>query len=173
MKRWLWEPALGMHGKVAISHAYALGAVPADTLKATGDTLAAAGIAIMTNAPGASPFPPVLALRQAGVTVFSGSDNIRDSWWPYGDGDMLGRAMLIGYRSAFFTDADLAVAFDVVTAAGARALGHAPYGLEVGAPADFVTLDAQHIPEAVVAVPRNRKVFKACRLIAENGKLLR
>ena len=165
--------ALGMHGKVAISHAYALGAVPADTLKATADTLAAAGIAIMTNAPGASPFPPVLALRQAGVTVFSGSDNIRDSWWPYGDGDMLGRAMLIGYRSAFFTDADLAVAFDVVTAAGARALGHAPYGLEVGAPADFVTLDAQHIPEAVVAVPRNRKVFKAGRLIAENGKLLR
>ncbi|MGO4842696.1 amidohydrolase family protein, partial [Rhizobiaceae sp. 2RAB30] len=76
--------ALGMQGKVVVSHAYALGDVSADSLARTADRLADAGVAIMTNAPGDHPFPPVLALRKAGVTVFGGSDNIRDSWWPYG-----------------------------------------------------------------------------------------
>ena len=53
-------------------------------------------------------FPPVLLLRDAGVNVFAGNDNIRDSWWPYGDGDLLERAMIVGYRSGFNTDAQLA-----------------------------------------------------------------
>jgi cytosine deaminase len=163
--------ALGMQGKVTVSHAYALGDVSPDVLKRTADELAASGVAIMTNAPGDHPFPPVLALRQAGVTVFSGSDNIRDSWWPYGDGDMLGRAMMIGYRSGFYTDEELAAAFDVVTDAGAKALGLVGYGLQVGSNADFVTLDAAHIPEAVVAVPKNRTVYKAGKCVVRDGKL--
>jgi cytosine deaminase len=123
----------------------------------------------MTNAPGSYPFPPVLELRNAGVTVFSGSDNIRDSWWPYGDGDMLGRAMMLGYRSGFFTDEELCVAFDVVTEAGAKALGLGDYGLRVGASADFVTFQAEHIPEAVVSVPKPRSVYKAGRCLVDNG----
>ena len=53
-----------------------------------------AGVAIMTNGPGPVPMPPVKRLVAAGVTVFAGSDNIRDAWSPYGNGDMLERAML-------------------------------------------------------------------------------
>ena len=146
--------ALGMQGHVAISHAYSLGDVAADVAQRTADMLATSGVAIMTNAPGARPFPPVKLLRAAGVTVFSGSDNIRDSWWPYGDGDMLGRAMMIGYRSGFYTDEELALAFDVVTAGGAKALRLDDYGLRVGAKADFVALDAPHVPQAVVDLPK-------------------
>jgi cytosine deaminase len=157
--------ALGLQGKVAVSHAYALGEVPVDVVRRTAQTLASAGVAIMTNAPGSYPFPPILELRSAGVTVFSGSDNIRDSWWPYGDGDMLGRAMMIGYRSGFFTDDELRVAFDVVTDVGAKALGLSDYGLRVGATADFVALAAEHVPEAVVAVPKPRTVYKAGQCI--------
>ena len=111
-----------------------------DQLKKIADILARSGVAIMTNAPGARPFPPILALRNAGVTVFSGNDNIRDSWWPYGDGDMLRRATTLGYRSGFNIDEELRVAFDVVTESGARALRLQGYGLRVGAKADFVTL---------------------------------
>jgi cytosine deaminase len=163
--------ALGMQGHVAVSHAYALGDLAPDAQQRIGARIARSGVAIMTNAPGARNFPPVALLRAEGVCVFSGSDNIRDSWWPYGDGDMLGRAMMIGYRSAFFTDDELAVAFDVVTAAGAKALRLEGYGLAVGAKADFVALPAEHVPEAVVAVPKARKVFKGGRLVAEDGKL--
>jgi cytosine deaminase len=152
--------AHGMQGKVTISHAYALGDVPADAVRRVADTLAESGVAIMTTAPGARAFPPVLALRNAGVTVFGGNDNIRDSWSPYGDGDMLRRAMMIGHRSDFRTDDELGIAFDAVTRAGAKALGIANYGLRVGARADFVTLRAAHIAEAVVAVPKGRSVYR-------------
>jgi len=165
--------ALGMQGRVVISHAYGLGDLDADAARRIGAKIAAAGISIMTNAPGDHVFPPVALLRAEGVNVFSGNDNIRDSWWPYGDGDMLGRAMMIGYRSGFYTDEELSAAFDVVTAAGAKALGLEGYGIAVGAKADFVTLDAEHVPEAVVAVPKGRRVFKAGRLVAENGAVVR
>ena len=164
--------ALGMAGHVAVSHAYALGQVPESLLRRTADRLAEAGVAIMTIAPHDISFPPVGPLRAAGVTVFSGSDNIRDSWWPYGDGDMLRRANSIGHRSSFFTDAQLADALDVVTYAGARALRLEGYGLGVGDRADFVALPAAHVPEAVVAVPAERSVYKAGVLVAENGVVL-
>ena len=57
----------------------------------------------------------------------------------------------------------------MVTHQGAKALGIAHYGLEVGNPADFVTLAAEHIPEAVVAVPGGRDVYKGGRLVASAG----
>jgi cytosine deaminase len=164
--------ALGMEGHVAISHAYALGDIPADRLMKIGEVLARSGVAIMTTAPGARPFPPVLALRNAGVTVFGGNDNIRDSWWPYGDGDMLRRATMIGYRSGFAVDAELRVAFDLATEAGARALRLDAYGLRVGARADFVTLKAEHVPDAVARPPQDRSVYRAGRLVALNGKVV-
>ncbi|MDU1688894.1 MAG: metal-dependent hydrolase, partial [Bradyrhizobium sp.] len=61
----------------------------------------------------------------------------------------------------------------LVTAAGAKALRLAGYGLNVGARADFVTLDAEHVPEAVVAVPKGRSVYKDGRLVARDGRVLR
>ena len=164
--------ALGMQGKVTISHAYALGDVLADALRRTADLLAESGVAIMTTAPGARAFPPVLALRNAGVTVFGGNDNIRDSWSPYGEGDMLRRAMMIGHRSDFRTDDELGIAFDAVTAAGAKALGVTNYGVRVGARADFVTLRAAHIPEAVVAVPKGRSVYRGGVCIVRDDALI-
>lgn len=71
------------------------------------------------------------------MTVFGGSDNIRDSWWPYGDGDMVRRANIIGYRSGFLEDRELEAAFDVVTHGGARALRFERYGIAADAKADF------------------------------------
>ena len=126
----------------------------------------------MTNAPGNHVFPPVALLRREGVTVFSGSDNIRDSWWPYGDGDMLHRAEIIGYRSGFYTDEELRTAFEIVTSESAKALRIEGYGISVGARADFVTLAAANIPEAVVGFPKSRRVFRSGRLIAEDNKMI-
>jgi cytosine/creatinine deaminase len=163
---------LGMQGRIAVSHAYALGEVPLDTVRRTADLLAKAGVSIMTNAPGAHSFPPVQELAKAGVVVFSGNDNIRDSWWPYGDGDMLGRAMMIGYRSGFYTDETLTLAFGLVSENAARAMRLKNYGLKVGDKADFVALSAAHIPEAVASVPQQRTVYKAGRRVADSGRFL-
>ena len=161
--------ALGIGGKVTISHAYGLGQVSRDIAQRAADRLAEAGVAILTNAPGAHAFPPVLLLHQAGVNVFAGNDNIRDSWWPYGDGDLLERAMIVGYRSGFNTDAELALAFEMVTSNAARALNLKGYGIVEGAAADFIVLEAQHVQEAVVARPKPRDVYKNGRQSARNG----
>jgi cytosine deaminase len=163
--------ALGMSGHVTVSHAYALGQVPADTAKRVSHVLAETGVAIMTNAPGDRPFPPINILRNAGVLVFSGNDNIRDAWWPYGDGDMIQRAMIVGYCSGFYTDEELAFAFDMVSSNGASALRIPGYGLDCGAPANFIALPARNVQEAVVACPRERSVYRAGKLICQSGEI--
>ncbi|MEW9572570.1 amidohydrolase family protein [Rhodanobacter sp. Si-c] len=152
--------ALGMEGRVAVSHAYSLGEVPPEAVDRTARTLAHAGVAIMTNAPGDRPFPPVLRLREAGVRVFAGNDNIRDAWWPYGNGDMLQRAMLVGYRSGFYTDEHLHVALDMVTHASADAIGKTGYGLAAGNEATFVVLDVPNGAAAVAGAPADRVVVR-------------
>ena len=51
--------------------------------------LARAGVAIMTSASSFGAMPPVKLLLDCGVVVLAGSDNIRDAWSPFGNGDML------------------------------------------------------------------------------------
>ena len=104
--------------------------------------------------------------------MFGGSDNIRDAWSPFGNGDMLERAMMIGYRANFRHDEELALAFDMVTAAAARVLGIADYGIEVGGPADFVVVEAGSLAEAVATRPRRKLVIKAGRIVARDGVLV-
>ena len=164
--------ASGLEGKVAISHAFALGSVPTDLAARTADTLAEAGIAIMSHGPGAGTMPPLPQLRAHGVEVFGGSDNIRDAWSPFGNGDMLERAMLIGYRGNFRHDHDFKLAYEMVTEAAARVLGIMPdYGIKVGRPADFVAVEAETLAEAVAARPRRKWVMKGGRVVARDGVL--
>lgn len=152
--------ALGMNGQVAVSHAYCLGDVASPVVEQTAEALAGAGVSIMTNAPGDRAFPPVLQLRKAGVRVFTGNDNIRDAWWPYGNGDMLQRAMLVGYRSGFHTDEDLRIALHMATDAAAAVLDKNDYGLNVGNEATFLVVQAPNAAAAVAAVPHQRAVVR-------------
>jgi cytosine deaminase len=161
--------AAGLGGRVAVSHAFALGSVDEAELGSTAGALANARVAIMTSGPGLDPMPPVRRLIDAGVEVFAGSDNIRDAWSPYGSGDMLERAMLIGYRQGFLADEDLELAFSLAGAAGARVLGLAGYGLSLGAPADLVAIGAGSIAEAVASHPPRKLVMKRGRILARDG----
>lgn len=152
--------AAGLQGRVSVSHAYGLGDIGPAELDTIARALADAGVSIMTNAPGDRAFPPILRLREAGVRVFTGNDNIQDSWWPYGNGDMLQRAMLIGYRSGFYTDDDLLVALDMATESAAAVIGKADYGLRVGNEASFVIFDVPNAAAAVAAAPAARSVIR-------------
>jgi cytosine deaminase len=163
--------AAGLNGKVAISHAFALGSVPTEAAARTADALAQAGIAIMSHGPGAATMPPLPLLRAHGVEVFGGSDNIRDAWSPFGNGDMLERAMLIGYRANFRHDHELGLAYEMVTEAAARVLALADYGIRLGGPADFVAVESGSVAEAVAARPRRKWVMKAGRIVARDGVL--
>jgi cytosine/adenosine deaminase-related metal-dependent hydrolase len=163
--------ATGLGGRVAVSHAFALGDVGDFEFQRTAAALAKAGVAIMTNGPGPVPMPPVKRLVAAGVTVFAGSDNIRDAWSPYGNGDMLERAMLIGYRQGLLADEDLALAFDRATGAAARVLGRAKGEIAVGGSADLFAVPAETLAEAVASHPPRTLVMKRGRVVARNGSL--
>ena len=157
--------ALGLNGRVAVSHAFALGMIDAHELELTARALAQAGVAIMTNGPGADAMPPLRPLLDAGVLIFGGSDNIRDAWSPFGTGDLLQRAGAIGYRGNFRSDAELRLAFEFVTGNSRRVMGLEPVSLAVGSPADLIALTAADVPEAVASAPAERLVFRSGRLL--------
>src|SRR5258708_30682431 len=82
---------------------------------------------------------------------------------------MLERAMMIGYRANFRHDEELALAFDMVTAAAARVLGIADYGIAAGGPADFVVVEAASVPEAVAPRPALITSLRRGRAAAASG----
>ena len=123
----------------------------------------------MTSCPSSTPVPPVRALRERGVTVFAGSDNIRDCWSPYGNGDMLDRAAIIAERHAMFTDRELERAFALATREADKALGLSRRELRAGAVADLVVVPTPTVADAVVDRPPRSLVLRAGRIAAENG----
>ena len=161
--------AAGMQGRVAVSHAFALGSIVPDVFAETADTLARAEVAIMTSCPPSAPVPPVGRLRARGVTLFAGSDNIRDCWSPYGNGDMLDRAAIIAERHAMFTDRELEHAFALATSEADKALGGPRRGLRAGAVADLVVVAAASVADAVIDRPPRSRVLRAGRIAAENS----
>lgn len=156
---------LGMQGRVAVSHAFALGMIAPDVLQQTAEALAAGGIAIMTNGPGPDAMPPLHPLMDAGVLIFGGSDNIRDAWSPFGDGDLLRRASLIGYRANFRTDAELRSAFEFVTAHSRRVMGLEPVSIAAGSRADLIAVEAFDVPEAIADPRPARIVIRAGQIV--------
>lgn len=155
-----YTAATGLAGKVMISHAYCLGMIPEARLDLIGQRLADLGISLMTSAPADVPVPPVERLTEIGVTVCCGSDGIRDSWSPFGNGDMLERAFLTAYRFDWNTDKDLRRAIGCATTAAAQAIGLPNYGLRPGARADFVMIEAQNAGDAVCRRPGGRQVVR-------------
>lgn len=161
--------ALGLGGKVTVSHGFCLGMVAERKADEMAALMARTRVALVTHGGGSAAIPPLLKLREAGVAVFAGNDDVRDTWSPYGNADMLQRAMLIGWRADYRSDADLLAAFDMVTSAGAHAHGVATYGIAPGAPADLCAVAAGCVPEAIAAQPKRKWVMKAGRLVARDG----
>jgi cytosine/creatinine deaminase len=164
--------ALGLNGKVTISHGFCLGQVTERQAAAAAELMAQAGVSLVTHGAGGLTLPPIEMLRAAGVLVFAGNDDIRDTWSPYGTGDLLERAAIIGWKGDFRRDDQVETAFDLVSAAGARALGIANYGIAVGSRANLFTVAASGVPEAVAAHPPRKLVLFEGRLVARDGVVL-
>lgn len=161
-----WTVARGFRGRVAVSHAFALGEVGDAEAARVIEKLAEAEVTIVTNGAGHRAPPRLRELWAAGVRVAIGSDHVHDAWWPYGRGDMLERAFLVAYRNALRTDDDLRRALGCATAAGATLLDLAPRGLDPGAQADLILVDAQCAAEAVAAHPPRLAVIRRGRVVS-------
>lgn len=164
--------AHAMRGKVTISHAFCLGMPDRDRARALVGELAEAQIHVATVATPSRPVPLVDDLRAAGVVLCAGSDGIRDTWGPYGNGDMLERAMLLGLRNNLRADRDVEHALWCCSWGGARVMELDDYGIEEGCRADLVLVEAESVTHAVAARPVRKLVLKAGRIVARDGRAL-
>jgi cytosine/adenosine deaminase-related metal-dependent hydrolase len=161
--------AIGLQGRVAVSHGFCLGGVAESKQKSAAEMMAEAGVTLVTHGAGGSTLPPIALLRGEGVTVICGNDDIRDTWSPYGTADMLERAAVIGWRADFRTDEALEALFEMISIDGARALGIAEHGVAPGLPANLFTLPAEGVPEAIGQHPQRRMVIFGGRVVARDG----
>lgn len=162
--------ALGMQGKVTVSHAFCVPA--AANIDQVADDLADAGVALTTVAPDVVRVLPFARLQERGVRVGVGSDGVRDSWSPFGNADMLDRVHLLARCTRARLDEDLGGCYLVAAHGGADLLGLPRADFTPGSPADFVLIDGECLPQVVVDMPSRRMVVQAGRVIARNGELV-
>lgn len=162
--------ATGMQGMVTISHAFCLGEVDDGYQRKLAALLGQNDIRIATTAPSNRTVPPFELLREHGVIISAGNDGIRDTWSPYGNADLLQRAMFLGLKYRWRKDKELEQALYAITEGGAQLMGLENYGLRPGADADFVLVKGQNFVEAIVSQPAQRTVFRKGRCVVNNGE---
>ena len=161
--------ALGMQGKVSISHAFCLGAVDRAYVAGLHEKLAENRIHILTTAPASAPVPAVKELAAYGILTGAGCDGIRDTWGPYGNSDMLERAMFIGLRNNLRRDDEVELALDICTYGGAAIMETEGYGLDIGCHADCVLVEGETLAEAVATHAPRKLVLKGGQVTARDG----
>lgn len=164
--------ALGLQGRVTISHAFCLGMVEESYLEKLVGLLVDNRITIQSAGAGGTPLPPIKKLVKAGVTVCIGTDGVRDIWSGFNSVDMLDRIRMLAYRLRYKRDDEIEMLLDLATHTGARVLGDKNYGFEAGKNADFVIMPGANLKELVIDQPKRTFVFKRGVLVAANGECL-
>ncbi|MCB0034970.1 MAG: amidohydrolase family protein [Anaerolineales bacterium] len=164
--------ALGLQGKVTISHVFCLGQVEAGYLNQLIDLLLENQITIMSLGSGTAQFPPLKLLHDAGVPLCTGTDGVRDAWGPYNSTDLLNRVKMLGYRTGLRKDHDVEMLLRIATYGGAAVMKESNYGLEVGHQADLFVVAGDTPTEAVMVQPPRKVVVKNGRVVARNGKFI-
>jgi len=161
--------ALGMQGRVGVSHAFHLAMVPPARIAALIERIAALDVAIFTTGHPSASVPSLKAMRAAGIRVGMGCDGIRDTWGPWGEPDMLHRARIVGMKNGFRTDAELEALLDAASTGGAAAIGVPGHALAVGAAADLTLVAGETLAHAVVLDAPRPLVVKGGRITARDG----
>ncbi len=160
--------ARGLQGRVTFSHLCALSVLEEDAAQALIGKLARAEIAVIalpetnlllqdrgTGAPRRRGVTSVRELIAAGVQVRLGTDNVRDWFYPYGDGDMLETALFAAVASHLDDPRELV---------GAICDGRE--GVAEGDVADLVLVQASSLEDALARRPAERIVLKAGHQVA-------
>ncbi len=105
-------------------------------------------------------------LDAAGVNVSIGHDSIMDPWYPMGRGSMLAAANLLMHTAHMSGREQIRRLFDMITDNSATTMGvRDRYGVRMGAPADFVILDAPDEFEAI-------RLQSECFFVVRGGKVV-
>lgn len=173
--------ALGMQGKVTMSHAYQLGSVNEATTRRLIDAFAELDVSLASVAPSAASQLPIPLLTEAGVRLGLGEDGQRDYWSPYGNTDMLDRTWQLAFTHGFRKDQLIEHCLAIATIGGASILdpgatrlkdtSHRP-GVEVGDPAELLLVDGETVASTVMDRGKDRTVIHAGRVVADQLELV-
>lgn len=173
----------GYQGRVSVGHLTALHALPDEKLQPIIELMAQADISVMAlpatdlhlgarkdayNVRRA--VTPIRKLRDGGVNVCIATNNIRNAFTPYGNGDILQTAMLAIPVAHLGGADDLPTALSMITDNPARALGLEGYGIAVGNKANLVLLDTKVKEHAIIDIPERLYVIKDGRITVKNKK---
>jgi cytosine/creatinine deaminase len=160
--------ARGLQGRVTLSHLCVLGALNPKIAGEVIRKLAQACVAVValpeTNlylqdrtqaAPIRRGVTLIRELREAGVEVRLGTDNVRDWFFPFGDADLLDTALFAAMAAHLDEPGELIAA----VCDGRRWINE-------GDPADVVLVRAASFDDALARRPAGRVVFKAGRQVA-------
>lgn len=162
--------ALGMKGKVAVSHAFCLGMPDWNRVEVLLVELAEQDVAILTTGAPSREVPNLKRVRGAGLRMGAGCDGVLDTWNPWNRPDMLDRARIVAQKNNLRADADLALALDLVTTGGAAVMGVMDHRLAVGNPADLALLPGRTLAEAVAMGGPVQLTVKGGRVTGRGGK---
>ncbi|MGX7418517.1 amidohydrolase family protein [Carnobacterium gallinarum] len=175
--------AEGYQGRVAVGHLTALHALPKEQLDPIVALIAEAGISVMalpatdlhlgarndtSNVRRA--VTPIRKLRDGGVNMCIATNNIRNAFTPYGNGDILQTAMLAIPVGHLGGADDLPTVLPMITENPAKALGLTNYGISVGNQADLVLLDTFVKHDAIIDIPERLYVIKNGKITVETHK---
>lgn len=157
----------GWQGRVAVSHAFAMGEVPLERADNLAKVMAELDISIMSTAPINRPIPPVPLLRDRGVKVALGCDGFYDSWAPFGNGDVLEKAYRLCDRYHWVDELSLSQSLAFATG-GVTPLNPSGQRVwpKVGDEASIVFAQASCTAEAVARRAQRPAVMYKGKLVA-------
>lgn len=178
--------AEGYQGRVSVGHLTALHALPKEKLDPIIALMAEARINVMAlpatdlhlgarndeyNVRRA--VTPIRKLRDGGVNVCIATNNIRNAFTPYGNGDIFQTAMLAIPVAHLGGADDLPTVLPMITENPAKALRLANYGIAEGNKADLVILDTKVVHDAIIDIPTRLYVIKDGRITVETTKTVK
>lgn len=172
---------VGWEGRVTAGHTCALAAYDDHYAQYVIDKVKAAGIHIITNPatnlmlqgrldkqPKRRGITRVKELLEAGVNVAFGQDCVKDTFYPFGQADMLEVALITAHAAHMSLPQEIETVFDMMTINAAKVLRLEDYGLEPGKRADLVILDCTSVRDAIRLRPDRLYVIKEGRVTATN-----
>ena len=112
----------------------------------------------------------VKEMQAHGITVGWGQDCVLDPWYSLGTADMLDVAFMGLHVAQMTSPQDMARCFDMVTTQNAAIMNLADYGLQVGALANLVVLDAGGPVEALRLRPDRLAVVSRGKIVAQKQR---
>lgn len=171
------------HGRVAATQCAALSFYPDGYANEVIVLLKAAGITIFSNSHVsliATEFPPrqpwprgitrVHELLAAGVPVACGQDDIDNWFYPFGRNDLLEVAHFMAHNGQFAWNGEVNQVLPMITTTPAQVMKLPNYGLQVGAEANIVVLDAPDWHQALQFQADKRFVILRGKVVAETER---